>query len=61
MPAALARYVTLAAPADLEAFDTALGAIVSDRLAGRVTPAEAVALEHDVRTLREEHLMRHGG
>jgi hypothetical protein len=60
MPGDSLRYLP-AEPADLEVFDTAISAIWSDRLSGRITPAQAVAHEDTVRTLREEWIMRHGG
>lgn len=62
MPAAIVRYApVLAAPTCLEDFDTAIGAVASDRLGGRITAAQAVTLEAEVRHLREEFLMRRGG
>lgn len=62
MPVARDRYAPcLAAPTSLDDFDTALSAIMSDRLAGRVSSAEGVALEDDVRRQREEFAMRHSG
>ena len=56
------RYAPcLAAPDCIENFDTALGAIMSDRLAGRISSGQGVELEEDVRQKREEWIMRHGG
>lgn len=58
---AVKRYAAcLAAPLELADFDTALGAIMSDLLSGRITGAQAVALEDDVRNQREEFIMRRG-
>lgn len=48
-------------PADLEVFDTAISAIWSDRLGGRITDAQAVKHEDIVRIRREEFIMRRGG
>ena len=56
------RYApVLARPSCLEDFDTALGAVASDRIGGRVTGPDAVRLEEEIRRQREEHIMRHGG
>lgn len=56
------RYAAvLASPNDIEDFDTALGAVVSDRLADRVSPAEAVELDSQIRHQREEWIMQSGG
>lgn len=54
----MANFIT---PRDLEGFDALLSAIVRDRLAGRLSPAEAVKLEDEARTQREEFIMRQGG
>lgn len=51
----------LAAPTGLEDFDTALSAVTRDQLAGRVSAAEAVELDRQIRIQREEHIMRTGG
>lgn len=51
----------LAAPMGLEDFDTALSAVQRDRLAGRVSPADAVDLDRQIRDQREEFTMRTGG
>lgn len=62
MPVARERYAPcLAASTSLDDFDIALGAVMSDRLAGRVTSGQGVALEEDIRRQREEFAMRHGG
>lgn len=54
----MANFIT---PQSLEDFDTILSAIVRERLAGRLTPAEAVKHEDAIRTQREEFIMRRGG
>lgn len=56
------RYApVLAAPSDLADFDTAISAVTSDLLGGRVTSSQAVALEDEIRHQREEFIMRHSG
>lgn len=62
MPAAIDRYApVLASPTCLEDFDTAIGAVASDRINKRITAAQATTLEAEVRSQREEWLMRPGG
>lgn len=61
MPGLTDRYPCIAAPSSIEDFDAALGGVMSDRLGGFVTAAQAVALEEAIRTRREEYIMRHGG
>jgi hypothetical protein len=53
------RYCLLADPFELEAFDATISAIVRDRLAGRITAAQAVDLDAHVRDQRKEFIMRH--
>ena len=56
------RYApVLAAPKSIEDFDTALSAVIADKLGGWVTGAQAVALEDEIRHQREEFTMRHRG
>jgi hypothetical protein len=50
----------LADPRDVEAFDVALSAVVSDRLAGWISAGDAVTLEEQIRTQRGRWLMQRG-
>jgi hypothetical protein len=58
--AARDRYPVLVDPREVEDFDTALSALMSDRLAERVSIGDAVTIEEQIRTQRGRWLMRRG-